>query len=179
MGEQSRDANDSFSARLRLLEDSVSQALDKRFDDYNSRLGEQHKCFRFILMFIGFILVGVQEFLAFYQIQNVSQQREDLLKLQKDLKNEIESALGKSKELPEIEVYDFNGQPIHRDSVIEADVEVWTAHAKDEDDTLWPFLFDAKNQYKLLRIDHMIKNVGNAPVKELVAFFIQATRLCL
>lgn len=159
MTTQTNNKNELLSDKINNLELAIEKAKDQRFDDYNSRLGEQHKFFRSMLYSIGMIFVVLQGIVAFYQYTNISQQKEEINKMKKDLQETIDKQLGLSSSKPELELYS-EGRILNNNSVIDATVKLYTASEEEVKNQRYPFLFNSKNQYKYLTFSLEIKNIG-------------------
>jgi hypothetical protein len=172
VSEQTHSSSNSFDKKLAILEEAVEKAKDKRFEDYNSRLNEQHQFFRHMLHFAGILFVLVQVVVGYYQYSTVTQQKDDIRRMETTLKEDIASQLGKSKPLPQIEVYAPNGGTLTNDSVVDGIVEIWTATKEQRKNLEFPGLLDANGRYKMLRIKFLIKNTGKARTEGKVLAFM-------
>ena len=154
-----------ITERLSDLKEAIEKAKDQRFEDYNTRLESINKFFRFVLIGIGSIVVVVQVFVGVYQLFSVYNQSKGF----EELKAEIYSELGKSKEIPEIELYSEDGEIISNQSVVKGILEIRTAKKEEVEKVQFPFLYDKSDQYRVLRVRLAIKNKGKATAEKIWA----------
>lgn len=169
MAGQIHTNNNNFNEKLAALKEAVEKVKDQRFEDYNSRLNDQTQFFRILLYVVGILFVVTQGSIAFYQINNLNQQKDDIQRMGTALKEEIASQLGKSKPLPKIEVLDADGGILSDQSIVEGTMEIWTATKADRKDVRFPYLYDASGRYKVLRIRYSIKNTGKGIAEKVFA----------